>query len=95
MTLEPQIRSRLAALRPEHLEIVDESARHQGHAGWRPGGNTHWRLSIVSPLFAGKPTLARHRMVYQALGDLMDNPIHALTIDARAPQDEGAAQSGA
>ncbi|MDA8107769.1 MAG: BolA family transcriptional regulator [Betaproteobacteria bacterium] len=95
MTLEPQIRTRLATLRPERVELVDESAKHQGHAGWRPGGNTHWRLSLVSPLFAGKPTLARHRMIYQALGDLMDNPIHALTIDARAPGEKGTDNPGA
>lgn len=95
MTLEPQIRTRLAALEPERLEIVDESSQHEGHAGWRPGGNTHWRLSLVSPLFAGKPTVARHRLVYQALGDLMDHPIHALTIDARAPGEKGAGNPGA
>ncbi|MEW6689840.1 MAG: BolA family protein, partial [Pseudomonadota bacterium] len=63
----------------------DESAKHAGHAGARPGGNTHWRLRIVSAAFAGKPTVARHRMVYAALGGLMQDPIHALSIDARAP----------
>jgi BolA protein len=64
---------------------VDDSARHAGHAGAAPGGNTHWNLVIVSAAFAGKPTLARHRMIYQALGSLMQNPIHALAIVARAP----------
>jgi BolA protein len=64
---------------------VDDSARHAGHAGAAPGGNTHWNLVLVSAAFAGKPTVARHRMVYEALGDLMQNPIHALAIVARAP----------
>jgi BolA protein len=69
------------------VELIDESSKHAGHAGWRPGGGTHWRLSIVSARFAGKSTLARHRMVYQALGELMQNPIHALAITARAPEE--------
>jgi len=72
-------------LAPLHLELVDESARHAGHAGAAPGGNTHWKLTLVSEAFAGKRTLARHRLVYDALGDLMQNPIHALAISARAP----------
>lgn len=79
------MRERLAALAPQSLDIVDESSKHHGHAGWKESGGTHWQLSIVSPAFAGKPTVARHRLVYQALGDLMDNPIHALSINARAP----------
>jgi BolA protein len=69
------------------LDLVDESAQHAGHAGARPGGNTHWRLNIVSTRFTGKPTVMRHRMVYQALGELMQNPIHALAITARAPEE--------
>jgi BolA protein len=81
---------RLETLSPEKIELVDESAQHAGHAGSRPGGNTHWRLLIVSPAFAGKPTVARHRMVYQALGELMQDPIHALAITARAPGEPGA-----
>jgi BolA protein len=87
MSVAARIRERLAALEPVNLELVDESAQHAGHAGARPGGNTHWRLTIVSPRFAGQPTLARHRMIYQALGELMQNPIHALTITARAPEE--------
>ena len=90
MSVEARMRQRLAALEPVALELLDESAKHQGHAGWRPGGNTHWRLSIVAEAFRGKPTLARHRMVYQALGELMDHPIHALAITARAPDERGA-----
>ena len=68
-------------------QALDESARHEGHAGARPGGQTHWKLSIVSPRFAGKPAVARHRMVYEALGELMQDPIHALAITARTPEE--------
>jgi BolA protein len=87
VSVAERIRDRLAALEPLALELEDESARHAGHAGWRPGGGTHWRLRIVSPRFAGKPTVARHRMVYQALGELMHDPIHALAITARSPDE--------
>jgi BolA protein len=90
VSVEQEIRRRLAALAPSALELEDESAKHAGHAGARPGGNTHWRLRIVCAAFAGTPTLARHRLIYQALGDLMQNPIHALSIDARAPQETDA-----
>jgi BolA protein len=82
-----EIRNRLAELEPLELELVDESESHRGHAGYRAGGGTHWRLAIVSPRFAGQPVVARHRMVYQALGNLMHNPIHALAISARAPEE--------
>jgi len=84
------MRRRLAGLEPELLELVDESAQHEGHAGWRPGGGTHWRLRIVSARFAGKTTIARHRMVYESLGELMQHPIHALAIQARMPGEPGA-----
>ena len=90
MNVEAEIRARLLQLEPALLELVDESAQHQGHAGWQPGGGTHWRLRIVSPRFAGKTTLARHRMVYESLGDLMQHPIHALAIQARVPGEPGA-----
>jgi BolA protein len=89
MNVETEIRARLARLEPDSLELTDESAQHQGHAGWKPGGGTHWRLRIVSSRFAGKPTVARHRMVYESLGDLMQHPIHALAIQARAPDEIG------
>ena len=87
MNVAEAIRARLAALEPLSLELVDESAQHAGHAGAQPGGNTHWRLHIVSPRFSGKATVARHRMVYQALGELMQHPIHALAISARSPEE--------
>ena len=85
--IEAEMRRRLQALEPLALELVDESERHRGHAGYREGGNTHWRVAIVSPRFAGASVVARHRMVYQALGNLMNNPIHALAITARAPEE--------
>ena len=87
MNLAAEIRNRLAALEPLEVEVIDESESHRGHTGYREGGGTHWRVAIVSPRFAGQPVVARHRMVYQALGNLMQNPIHALAITARAPEE--------
>jgi BolA protein len=87
LNVAQRIRERLAALEPTALDLVDESAQHAGHSGSRPGGGTHWRLAIVSQRFAGQPTVARHRMVYQALGELMQDPIHALAITARSPEE--------
>jgi BolA protein len=84
------IRDRLAALEPQALELVDESALHAGHAGAQSGGG-HYRLTIVSPRFRGLDTRARHRLVYDALGPLMRREIHALSIRALAPEDERAA----
>lgn len=85
MTIAAEIRRRLEAFAPLRLELQDESAKHAGHAGAAPGGNTHWKLTIVSDAFTGTNTVARHRMIYQALGGLMQDPIHALSISARAP----------
>lgn len=90
MNVDARIRQRLETLAPLRIELVDDSEKHHGHAGWKDGGGTHWTLAIVSAAFAGKPTVARHRLIYQALGDLMDNPIHALSIVARAPGENGA-----
>ena len=81
------MRRKLDALAPESVQVTDDSAAHAGHAGAAPGGNTHWSLVIVARAFAGKPTVARHRMVYAALGELMNNPIHALQIRALAPDE--------
>ena len=83
--VETAIRSRLAVLSPLTLELRDESAQHAGHAGARPSGGSHWQLTIVSDAFRGKSAVARHRMVYEALGDLMRQDIHALKIEALAP----------
>ena len=76
-----KMRERLAALAPSRVEIGDDSALHAGHAGARDGGG-HYRLTIVASAFAGKNTLQRHRIVYDALGDMMQKEIHALAIKA-------------
>ena len=82
-----QIESRLsAALSPMSLHIDDESALHAGHAGARDGGG-HFRVEIVAEALTGKGTLARHRLVYDAVGDLMPSAIHALAIRALAPDE--------
>ncbi|EIM04270.1 stress-induced morphogen [Rhodanobacter denitrificans] len=76
-----QIRQRLTqALAPTELEIVDEGHLHAGHAG---EGRGHFHVRIVSPAFAGLLPIRRHRLVYAALDGLMDNGIHALSIDAK------------
>lgn len=76
----------MQALEPLAVDLRDESGQHAGHAGSRPSGGTHWQLTIVSEAFRGKPPVARHRMVYEALGDLMKTDIHALRIEASAPE---------
>ena len=77
------LRQRLAVLAPEAIAIQDDSHRHAGHAGARDGG--HYQLQIVAQVFAGKSTIARHRLIYDAAGDLMRGRIHALSIHATAP----------
>ncbi len=86
MDLSAAIRERLAPLEPVSVELLDDSGRHIGHAGAAAGGS-HFRLLIVSPRFAGRDTLSRHRMVYAALGTLMQREIHALAIQALAPDE--------
>jgi BolA protein len=87
MTVEQRMRDRLAALAPVTVEIGDDSALHAGHAGARGGG--HYRLTIVADVFAGKNTVGRHRMVYDALGDMMRGEIHALAIRALTAEEAG------
>ena len=70
------------------MDLRDESAQHAGHAGSRPSGGSHWQLTIVSDAFRGKSPVTRHRMVYEALGDLMKRDIHALRIEAFAPEQQ-------
>ena len=82
------IRARLeAAFAPESLEIVDDSHRHAGHAGAKDGRG-HFSVTIVSKHFAGTKPLERHRMVYAALGNLMQTDIHALSVTALCPENE-------
>lgn len=87
MTRIDRIRERLAALQPTLLELEDDSHLHAGHAGARAGGG-HYRLHIVSSQFAGKNTVARHRMIYSALGEMMTHEIHALNIRAVTPEEQ-------
>jgi BolA protein len=75
-----------AALAPEQLEVHDESHRHRGHAG-AADGRGHFRVRIVSPRFAGQTRLARHRLVYAALGAELESEVHALAIQALAPDE--------
>lgn len=75
-----------AALAPESLAVVDDSAAHAGHEGAKGGGG-HYTVTIVSPRFAGQSPVARHRLVYQALGELMQRDIHALKITALTPDE--------
>lgn len=74
------------ALDPVALEVVDDSHKHAGHAGARTGQG-HFSVHVVSRAFAGKSPLARHRLVYAALGAMMQTDIHALSIDAKAPDE--------
>lgn len=81
------LRERLTrALQPVELDIIDESARHAGHAGAASGGG-HFIVNIVSPAFENKTLIQRHRLVYDAVGDIMHSEIHALSIQARTPQE--------
>jgi BolA family transcriptional regulator, general stress-responsive regulator len=66
---------------PSHLEVIDESDKHQGHAGWRDGGATHFRVRIASPLFAGQSRLMQHRAVMDALAAELKAGVHALAVE--------------
>ena len=86
MNIEQMIRERLSRLAPDSLEVFDDSREHAGHAGAKDGGG-HFQLVIVSSQFAGKPAIARHRLIYEALSDLMPKQIHALAIRAYTPEE--------
>jgi BolA family transcriptional regulator, general stress-responsive regulator len=86
MSTADLIRQRLAALEPETFTLEDESAQHKGHAGAASGGG-HFRLTVVSPRFRNLSTLARHRLVYETMGELMQREIHALSITALTPEE--------
>ena len=82
-----EIRSRLqTALSPESLQVEDEGHMHIGHEGAKDGRG-HFRVLVVSDQFQGKNLIARHRLIYQAMGDLMQTDIHALAIDAYTPDE--------
>lgn len=75
-----EMRERLAALSPTRLEVLDESESHRGHAGWREGGQTHFRIRMTAPGFAGMSRVQRHRLVHETLGDIVPR-IHALALE--------------
>jgi BolA family transcriptional regulator, general stress-responsive regulator len=77
------------AFAPESLRVVDESHQHEGHAGHRPGGETHFRVYIVAQAFKGKSRLERHRMINETLSRELAASIHALAIHASAPGESG------
>jgi len=74
-----------SSLSPSRVDLVDDSEQHRGHGGYNPAGESHFSLTIESVAFAGKSRVERQRMVYAALGDLMNERVHALSIKARAP----------
>jgi len=87
MTVKDQITRKLTdAFQPERLEVVDESHLHKGHAGHRPGGESHFRVKIAGPAFAGKSRVAVHRMIYDAVADEIAAGVHAIAIEAKATQ---------
>jgi BolA protein len=73
-----------SALSPTRIELVDDSEQHRGHGGYNPAGESHFSLRVESPAFAGKNRVERQRMIYAALGDLMRERVHALSIRATA-----------
>ena len=89
MTVEATIRQKLVhALSPTELDVINESHLHAGHRGSPGTGESHFRVRIVSPLFAGKSRLQRHRLVNEALAAELNGKVHALAIEARAPTEE-------
>src|ERR1700736_3507720 len=86
MTTRDRIAAKLTkAFAPERLEVIDESHRHAGHAGARPGGETHYSVYIVSQAFRGKSRIERHRMINASLISELQGGVHALAIRAAAP----------
>ena len=76
---------RLESLNPTKIELIDDSDKHRGHGGHNPAGESHFSLLIESDAFTGKSRVERQRMVHQALGELVGNRVHALSIKAKAP----------
>ena len=76
---------RLDALNPTNIQLIDDSEKHRGHGGYNPDGESHFTLLIESADFAGKSSVERQRLVHAALGDLVGERVHALSIRARAP----------
>ncbi len=92
MTIAQRIETKLTeAFAPESLEIIDESDLHKGHSGARPGGETHFRIVVVSMAFEGMGRIARQRMVNKPLKAELDGPVHALSMRALTPAEAQAA----
>jgi len=87
MTYKDRIVQKLSALAPTFLDAIDDSEKHRGHGGYREGGETHFTVRIVAPAFAGLTRLARHRLVNDLLTDELKERVHALAIEARAPNE--------
>ncbi len=83
-TIEAKLQN---AFTPELLEVIDESERHRGHSGWREGGETHFRVRVVSAFFAGMSRVDRHRAINGCLGDELASSVHALAIEVRTPEE--------
>jgi BolA protein len=93
MSIRDTITEKLTeAFKPQNLRVEDESHKHEGHAGHRPGGETHFRVYIVSEAFRGKSRIDRHRMINTALARELDGGVHALALHATAPGEPGSAQ---
>ena len=90
MSVKARIEEKLQrAFQPDSLTVVDESHLHEGHAGHRPGGETHFRVSLVAKSFAGKSRVERHRMVNGILAEELAGPVHALAVQPAAPGESG------
>jgi BolA protein len=90
MPVADTIRRKLVArFAPVRLDIVDESHRHAGHAGARPEGETHFAVTIVAAAFAGRNRVERQRLVYDALAEELRTRVHALSLSARTPAEDG------
>lgn len=87
MIYKARIEQKLSALQPVFLAVIDDSEKHRGHGGYREGGETHFTVRIVAPAFAGLNRLARHRLVNDLLADELKERVHALAIEARAPDE--------
>ncbi|HEY1614542.1 MAG TPA: BolA family protein [Rhizomicrobium sp.] len=88
MSVAQILRTKLeTAFAPDELDVEDQSARHAGHAGARPEGETHFHVRIVAPLFAGLSRVERQRRIYAVLAEELHNRVHALSLDVRTPDE--------
>lgn len=91
MRVADRIKQKLEAeFRPTRLAVIDDSARHHGHAGARPEGETHFKVEIVAPAFVGRSRVDRQRLVYQALAEELAGRVHALEVRTLTPEEDRA-----